>query len=56
MVSKVMSSAFDSPVSEAAIRSGTEGTDGAIVSTVKDVYGDTALTFPARSVTVIPIG
>jgi hypothetical protein len=46
----VMLSVFDVPVSDAAARSGVEGADGAVVSTVIDKADDATDTFPAASV------
>src|SRR6184192_3976391 len=50
VVTAVILSVLDVPVSLAASRSGTDGVAGAVVSTVTDNADDDADVFPARSV------
>ena len=50
VVTLVMLSVLDAPLSEAAIRSGADGALGGVVSIVIDNAVDARLTFPAASV------
>ena len=50
VVSLVLLSVLEIPVSDEAARSGVEGGDGAVASTVIDKEADTLDTFPATSV------
>jgi hypothetical protein len=52
LVTFVMSSVLDTPLSEAATRSGADGMAGARVSMVTDKAPDAALTVPAASAAV----